>query len=154
MTLTESLSNVCPQFPSRLPRWPALAGLECVWQLAAAGGCALSVLLAWRPPINWWCVVWGWRRPDTGPASLPHRDQQEVVRTHWHNNPRPQLRWGRNASDWLLFQAFQCLCLVGRQKRSSDMECFIQLLNGQWSGFWIEQNYSLKCVAVGFNFYW
>ena len=110
MTLTESLSNVCPQFPSRLPRWPALAGLECVWQLAAAGGCA-GVLAAWRPPINWWCGVGvaetrHWPRPHH-----QHRDQQEVVRTHWHNNPRPQHRWGRTASDWILFQAFQCLCM-------------------------------------------
>ena len=126
------------------------------WLLLAA------VLVSSRPGVlpSTGGVVWGWRRPDTGPASLPHRDQQEVVRTHWHNNPRPQHRWGRTASDWLLFQAFQCLCLVGRQKRSSDMECFIQLLqfrmlsrkhkcsdpmtsdtpfkeafNGQWSGF-------------------
>ena len=111
MTLTESLSNVCPQFPSRLPRWPALAGLECVWQLAAAGGCA-GVLAAWRPPINWWCGV--------GVAETRHwpglTTSTGINRRLWGHTgtTTPALNTGGGGpplTDWVLFQAFNCLCM-------------------------------------------
>ena len=55
MTLTESLSNVCPQSPPlTCARWArvclTVGGCWCWW--------LSSVLAAWRPPINW-CVECG-----------------------------------------------------------------------------------------------
>ena len=70
-----------------LPLWPALAGLECVWQLAAAagaGGWALSSRPGVLPSTGVWSV--GVAETRRWPRHQP-RDQQEVVTRTRHNTP-------------------------------------------------------------------
>ena len=169
---------MCPQSPPlTCARWArvclTVGGCWCWW--------LSSVLAAWRPPINWWCGVWGWRRPDAGPATSPG-----INRRLWrgHGTTPPPSTQVAEERPWLTpFQAFKFLCLVygGTSVKKGpvtmntssshfdrSLECYHGYINvrTQWpqtlylrrplmvSWFWIEQNYSLKCVAVGFNFYW
>ena len=163
-----------------LPLWPALAGLECVWQLAAAGGgWALSSRPGVLPSTGVWSV--GVAETRRWPRHQP-RDQQEVVTRTRAQHPRPQHRWRRNAPDWHLFRhlsSYAWYAVVYSSKKVQEhgilhpvtdrsLVCYHGYINvrSQWpqtlylrrplmvSWFWIEQNYSLKCVAVGFNFYW
>ena len=127
------------------------------------------------------CGVWGWRRPDAGPATSPG-----INRRLWrgHGTTPPPSTQVAEERLWLTpFQAFKFLCLVcggisvkkgpvtwntSSSHFDRSLECYHGYINvrTQWpqtlylrrplmvSWFWIEQNYSLKCVAVGFNFYW
>ena len=165
-----------------LPLWPALAGLECVWQLAAAGagGWALSS----RPGVL----------PSTGGVECGGGGDQTLAPPpalgstggcdeDTGTTPPPSTQVAEERL-WLTpFQAFKFLCLVcggisvkkgpvtwntSSSHFDRSLECYHGYINvrTQWpqtlylrrplmvSWFWIEQNYSLKCVAVGFNFYW
>ena len=132
MTLTESLSNVCPQSPPlTCARWARVClTVGCCWWWLS------SVLAAWRPPINW-CVECGGGGDQTL-APPPAQGSTGGCDEDTGTTPPPSTQVAEERL-WLTpFQAFKFLCLVcggisvKKGPVTSNMEYFIQAL---WKKF-------------------